>query len=120
MYVDLRKRVSIAHQYAADAFISIHYDATEDSTISGFTTYYYHDYQQELAQYVNDGLAKKVTLRDRGAQEGNYLVLRENYQNGILIELGYLSNPTEERVITTEFYRRTSYSWNLRGDHSLF
>ncbi|CAM5221872.1 N-acetylmuramoyl-L-alanine amidase OS=Ureibacillus acetophenoni OX=614649 GN=SAMN05877842_102315 PE=4 SV=1 [Ureibacillus acetophenoni] len=80
-------------------------DATEDSTISGFTTYYYHDYQQELAQYVNDGLAKKVTLRDRGAQEGNYLVLRENYQNGILIELGYLSNPTEERVITTEFYR---------------
>ncbi|MFY3790870.1 SH3 domain-containing protein [Ureibacillus sp. MALMAid1270] len=105
MYVDLRKRVSISHQYAADAFISIHYDATEDSTISGFTTYYYHDYQQELAQYVNDGLAKKVTLRDRGSQEGNYLVLRENYQNGILIELGYLSNPTEERVITTEFYR---------------
>lgn len=105
MYVDLRKRVSIAHQYAADAFISIHYDATEDSSISGFTTYYYHDYQQELAQSVNEGLAKKVTLRDRGAQVGDYLVLRENYQNAILIELGYLSNPAEERVITTEFYR---------------
>lgn len=105
MYVDLRKRVSVAHTYAADAFISIHYDATDDSTISGFTTYYYHDYQQKLAQFVNDSLAKKVTLRDRGAQIGDYLVLRENYQNAILIELGYLSNPTEERVITTDFYR---------------
>lgn len=105
MYVDLRKRVSIAHSYAADAFISIHYDATDDSTISGFTTYYYHDYQQKLAQSVNDSIAKKVTLRDRGAQKGDYLVLRENYQNAILIELGYLSNPTEERVITSDFYR---------------
>ncbi len=105
MYVDLRKRVSIGHQYAADAFISIHYDATEDTTISGFTTYYYHDYQQKLAQSVNEGIAKKVTLRDRGAQLGDYLVLRENYQNAILIELGYLSNPAEERVITTNYYR---------------
>nr|WP_106780098.1 SH3 domain-containing protein [Lysinibacillus timonensis] len=104
-YIDLRKRVSIAHMNDADAFISIHYDATEDSSISGFTTYYYHDYQQELAQAVNSSLANKVPLRDRGAQPGNYLVLRENYQNAILIELGYLSNPSEERVITTDFYR---------------
>jgi len=105
MYVDLRKRVSIAHSYSADAFISIHYDATNDMSVSGFTTYYYHDYQQELAQYVNEGIADKVSIRDRGSQIGDYLVIRENYQNGILIELGYLSNPTEERVITTDFYR---------------
>lgn len=31
VYVDLRHRVSESHQVAADAFISIHYDATEDS-----------------------------------------------------------------------------------------
>ncbi|KGR74979.1 N-acetylmuramoyl-L-alanine amidase [Ureibacillus manganicus] len=105
MYIDLRKRVSIAHSYSADAFISIHYDATEDKEISGFTTYYYHDFQQKLAQSVNNGIANKVPLRDRGAQNGDYLVLRENYQNAILIELGYLSNPAEERVITTDYYR---------------
>lgn len=105
VYVDLRKRVSISHNYAADAFISIHYDSTEDTSISGFTTYYYHDYQQKLAEYINNHIGKKVTLRNRGAQPGDYLVLRENYQNAILIELGYLSNPIEERVITTDFYR---------------
>ena len=105
IYVDLRKRVSVAHQVEADAFISIHYDATEDSSISGITTYYTNSYQKELADYVHAGLAKKVSIRDRGVQPGNYLVLRENRQKAILIELGFLSNPSEERTITTDYYR---------------
>ncbi|MFL0507548.1 SH3 domain-containing protein [Ureibacillus sp. 179-F W5.1 NHS] len=104
-YVDLRKRVSISHQNGADAFISIHYDATEDSSISGFTTYYTNSYQRELAEYVHNGLSEKVTIRDRGVQPGNYLVTRENKQPAILIELGYLSNPSEERIVTTDYYR---------------
>lgn len=105
-YVDLRKRVSVSHQYNADAFISIHYDAIDDSSISGFTTYYTNSYQQELAQYVHAGLEEKIELRDRGVQPGNYLVLRENRQNAILLELGYLSNPSEERVVATDYYRQ--------------
>lgn len=105
VYVGLRKRVSIAHQHAADAFISIHYDAIDDRTISGITTYYYHSYQQSLAQYVHEGLANQVSLRDRGVQPGDYLVLRENNQRAVLIELGYLSNPSEEKMIKTEMYR---------------
>lgn len=105
MYVDLRKRVSIAHQLPADAFISIHYDATDDSSINGFTTYYMHGYQKNLAKAVHAGLSKKISLRDRGSQPGNYLVLRENRQEAILIELGFLSNPSEERSVSTDQFR---------------
>lgn len=105
VFVDLRKRVAISHQYAADAFISIHYDALEDSSVHGFTTYYTNSYQKELADYVHDGLANKINLKDRGSRYGNYLVLRENRQNAVLLELGYLSNPSEERTITTDYYR---------------
>lgn len=105
VYVDLRKRVSIAHQTNADAFISIHYDATDDNSISGFTTYYYNSTQRPLAEAVNAGLASKVDLRDRGTQPGDLLVLRENRQQAVLIELGYLSNPNEERTVTTDYYR---------------
>lgn len=105
VYVGLHKRVSLAHQLAADAFISIHYDATEDRTISGFTTYYFHSYQESLAQFVHDGLSDQIKLRDRGVQQGNYLVLRENKQNAILVELGYLSNPSEEKLINTDLFR---------------
>ncbi len=105
VYVDLRKRVSIAHQTNADAFISIHYDATDDNSVSGFTTYYYNSTQSPLAEAVNAGLASKVDLRNRGSQLGDYLVLRENRQQAVLIELGYLSNPNEERTVTTDYYR---------------
>lgn len=105
VYVDLRKRVSISHQVDADAFLSIHYDAVEDSSVSGFTTYYTNSYQKELAEYVHAGMSKKVSLPDRGPRFGDYLVLRENRQNAILLELGYLSNPSEERAIVTDYYR---------------
>lgn len=105
IYVDLRKRVAVGHQYNADAFISIHYDATIDSSVSGVTTYYMNSYQKKLAEYVHAGITKKVSLRDRGVQQGNYLVLRENRQNAILLELGYLSNPNEERTIVSDYYR---------------
>lgn len=105
VYVDLRKRVAISHQIAANAFISVHYDATDSSSINGFTTYYMHNYQKELAQSVHKSLGKKLSLRDRGTQPGNYLVLRENRQQAILIELGFLSNPSEERAVTSEQFR---------------
>ncbi|ANU23565.1 SH3 domain-containing protein [Planococcus donghaensis] len=104
-YVDLRTRVSGSHQAGADAFISIHYDATDDSSVSGFTSYYQHDYQKELAEYLNAELGKKLTLHDRGVQHGNYLVLRENKQPAVLVELGFLSNFNEERVLTSKQFR---------------
>ena len=105
VFVDLRKRVAVSHQANADAFISIHYDALEDSSVHGFTTYYTNSYQKELAEAIHAGIAKKVSLKDRGARFGDYLVLRENRQPSVLLELGYLSNPTEERAITTDYYR---------------
>ncbi|TQR19227.1 SH3 domain-containing protein [Psychrobacillus vulpis] len=105
VYVDLRKRVSIGHQSAADAFVSLHYDAIENSSVRGYTTYYMHDFQKELATYVHKELGNMVSMKDRGTQPGNYLILRENKQKAILIELGFLSNPVEERYVTTPQFR---------------
>ena len=104
-YISLRKRVAITQQSGADAFISLHYDANPDTSITGFTTYYTHNNQKALASSLNDGLASTITLRNRGAQPANFLVLRENRQNAVLVELGFLSNPSEERVLTTEMFR---------------
>lgn len=104
-YVPLRKRVAVSHQADADAFISIHYDANPDSRVTGFTTYYTHSQQKELAATINDGLASSISLRNRGSQPGDFLVLRENRQNAILIELGFLSNAAEERIMTNDIFR---------------
>lgn len=104
-YISLQRRVAISHQQGADAFISIHYDASLDSSITGFTTYYTHQRQAKLAQAVNNGLNSTLSIRNRGAQPGNYYVLRENKQNAILIELGFLSNPLEEHTVNSANFR---------------
>lgn len=105
VYVDLRSRVSTGHGVAADAFISLHYDATDDNSVSGFTSYYMLDYQQALAESINEGLSGKIDLRNRGARHGNYLVLRENKQAAVLVELGYLSNYNDERIVTSSKFQ---------------
>jgi N-acetylmuramoyl-L-alanine amidase len=105
VYVDLRKRVAESHRVAADAFVSIHYDATDDSSVSGFTSYYQHSYQQQLAEHINGGLAGKISLNDRGARPGNYLILRDNRQAAVLVELGFLSNFNEERIVSSDQFR---------------
>lgn len=120
VYVDLRQRVSESHQVAADAFISIHYDATEDSTVSGFTSYYQHPYQQKLAEHINGGLAGKLTLDDRGARKGNYLVLRDNRQAAVLVELGFLSNFNEERIVSSDQFREQAALGLYNGIISYF
>lgn len=107
-YVDLRKRVSISNQYNADAFISIHYDATVDHSVNGFTTYYFNGNNKQLANAIHKGLKGSVQLRDRGVQVGNYLVLRENSKPAVLLELGYLSNRDEERTVNSKYYREAA------------
>jgi N-acetylmuramoyl-L-alanine amidase len=114
-FISLQKRASIGHRYDADAFISVHYDASINSSINGFTTYYTHGYQRELAVAVNNGLASTITLRNRGAQPANYLVLRENRQNAILLELGFLSNALEESNVNTERFRERATQGIYQG-----
>ncbi|MCW1927031.1 N-acetylmuramoyl-L-alanine amidase [Bhargavaea beijingensis] len=114
-YVGLRKRVSLSNQAGADAFISLHYDATTDHSVRGFTTYYQKSIEHPFAEYVNIYLGKSVNLKDRGVQKGNYLVLRENRQPSILVELGFLSNLSEERRVTNPEYREQATDGIYRG-----
>ncbi|KIL46103.1 SH3 domain-containing protein [Jeotgalibacillus campisalis] len=114
-YVDLHTRVASSKLNGADLFISIHYDAIDDRSIKGFTTYYYGDMDQPLAESVHSGLEDQLNLQDRGVQFGNYLVLRENSIPAILLELGYISNPTEEAVINNDQFREIAATGVYNG-----
>ncbi|RLQ98097.1 SH3 domain-containing protein [Falsibacillus albus] len=104
-YVSLPSRVSVAQSQNADAFISIHFDSSSDHSVNGHTTYYYHDYQQSLADALDAGVSNQIGLRDRGVRFGDFHVIRENSQPATLMELGYLSNSTEEATILSKQYK---------------
>ena len=106
-HLDLNDRVRISHLHAADAFISFHYDSTIDQVTSGITTYYYHDFQEPLAANIQEALSQDTQAKNRGSRFGDYHVLRENRRMAVLLELGYMSNPTEERTINNNHYQET-------------
>ncbi len=104
-YISLQSRVALSHYYKADAFVSVHFDSYQNSSVMGHTTYYYHNYQKELAVTINKQLSNRLNLRDRGTQVGNYHVVRENKNPAVLLELGFLSNPTEEATVNTSYFQ---------------
>lgn len=102
-YVSLASRVATSHYQNADAFISIHYDSIDDSSVRGMTTYYYRN--NTLANELHSNVISRTNLKNRDVRYGNYYVLRENRQPSALVELGYLSNPSEEILVTSEQYQ---------------
>ncbi|MGV3465545.1 MAG: SH3 domain-containing protein [Heyndrickxia sp.] len=105
-YISLPSRVGVAESNHADAFISIHFDSLKaDQSVTGHTTYYYHENQKELALDINTGISQQVAIKDRGVRFGDFHVIRENNAPAVLTELGYLSNPNEELLINTQQYQ---------------
>ena len=74
----------------ADAFISVHYNSTNSSQLTGLMTYYYHQHQDSpLTHSIHQSLIEHAKLKDKGERFGNYYVLRENTRPSTLIELGF-------------------------------
>ncbi|MBG9445312.1 hypothetical protein ABE66_11665 [Cytobacillus firmus] len=119
-YLSLNQRVNISHAQKADAFISIHYNAYS-STSSGIITFYYNNSKDgRLAQSIHNGLLVQTGMRNLGAKYGNYHVLRTNKQPSVLLELGFLSNPNEERHVGTADYQRKAARGIYEGLNQYF
>lgn len=119
-FVTLQNRVAISQSYKADAFISIHYDSIEDSSVHGITSYYYSSTQKKLATSIHKSIMDSSGLKDRGVKQNDYFVLRENSQAASLLELGYLSNPSEEQVISNAQYQETISTAIYQGLENYF
>lgn len=119
-FLSLPQRVKRAGTEHADVFISIHYDSILDPSVHGVTTYYYHSYQKPLAIEVHSALSNLSTVKSRGIKFGDYHVLRENNQKAVLLELGYLSNPTEEKKVVSDRYQTIVSSAIFEGIKNYF
>ncbi|KAA0549286.1 SH3 domain-containing protein [Bacillus sp. BGMRC 2118] len=106
VYVSLSNRVSLSNYYQADAFLSLHYDSTVYPSANGITTYYYDkskDYK--LAETLQSEMIKQTSFTNRGVKYGNLQVLRQNKRPSALLELGFLSNISEEAHVMTATYQ---------------
>lgn len=102
-WVDLSDRVDQSNTLKVDAFLSIHYDASPDSTWYGSTTYYFHEGDYNLANYVNQELSN-LPVDNNGTLFGNFQVIRDNDYPALLLELGFITNDHDLEYILQEDY----------------
>lgn len=120
-YVSLQKRCDIANQADANCFISIHCNASKNRTAQGIEVYHYKDSVagQTLASILNTTILTEASrpsaivkaasetaipataeeaaeLNNRGVKEAQFYVLRHTAMPAALVEVAFISNPTEE------------------------
>lgn len=106
VYVELGERAAIANKYPDTIFISLHFNAHPDRSISGIETYYMSPEGQKLGEMVQSQLTRKVNTKNRDVKKENLKVLRDTKCTAILIEGGFLSNRWENQRCSARWYRQ--------------
>jgi N-acetylmuramoyl-L-alanine amidase len=107
VFVDLQPRCDIANSFGADYFVSIHCNSAGTPQAEGTETYCYKlgGQGEALAKAVQAELIAATGRADRGIKTANYYVLRKTNMPAVLVELAFISNPEEERLLGSPDYQ---------------
>ncbi len=120
-FVSLSSRATVSNTMSADAFISLHYNSIPNiPNATGINTYYYHEQYEPLARYIQQEVIKETVDRDRGVGFGDFQVIRQNLMPGVLIELGFISNPEIDQLLATNAYQKKMVSGIVNGIQRYF
>ena len=106
VFVPLGGRVAIANSYRNAVFVCIHFNATPRSGASGIETYFYSRESLPLASAIHYYVAGGAPSENRGVRRRGYYVLRKTNVPAVLVECGFLTNPTEAAYAQTTSYRQ--------------
>lgn len=98
---DLQDVVKASNDFKADYFISIHCNAAANPSAHGVETYAYTagGKGEVLAKAIQSELIKATGLTDRGVKFANYYVIRKTSCPAVLVEMAFISNPAEEKLM---------------------
>lgn len=106
---DLMNRVHLIKAKHANAVISIHLNAFPQSRFSGAQTFYHPSRKENkrLASFIQQSLIQQLENTDRlPKQKGDVFLLNESPVPTTLVEVGFLSNPQEAKLLRDEDYQR--------------
>lgn len=130
-YPELPARPDRANRARADLFISLHFNSASATEVHGAEVYCMtprgaastmargegmspysfpgnasDDKNMLLAFQIQKALTRELRTEDRGVRRGRLAVLRDARMPAVLIEGGFMSNPSEGRKIYDASYRR--------------
>ncbi|ATP40579.1 N-acetylmuramoyl-L-alanine amidase [Solibacillus sp. R5-41] len=109
-YPTLEDRVAFTKAKHGEIFVSIHVNSASSSSASGTETYYnvstgdQFEEDKLLAKYINNEIVKNANMKDRGVKEGPFYVIRNMIIPSVLVELGFLTNPSDQEKLINDKY----------------
>lgn len=104
---DLANRAYFINQSDASLYVSIHLNASNDSTWQGFQIFY-DDINKEnkiLAETITKSVKSKIKLVRSPKEKNDYYMYSRIQVPGVLIELGYITNPNDNYLLRQESYQ---------------
>src|SRR5262247_4056832 len=106
VFVPLGTRVAIANSYPNAIFVSVHFNSAKRSGAGGIETYFYSRDSLPLASAIHYFVAGGAPSSNRNVRRRGYFVLRKTSVPAVLVECGFLTNPTEAALAQTASYRQ--------------
>jgi N-acetylmuramoyl-L-alanine amidase len=95
---DNRARAALANRIGATAFVAIHCDASTSPSASGTSVFWWRRNSVPLANAIRAHLAT-LHLGESAFYARNLAVTDEARVPAVLVELGFVSNPTQARLL---------------------
>lgn len=115
---DLKKRLEMINDSDNDFFASIHLNAIPSSRWSGAQTFYapHHKENARAAKFIQEELRKNLENTTRKAKPiSQVYILKYAERPGVLVEVGFLSNPVERENLKQESYQEKVADSIYRG-----
>jgi N-acetylmuramoyl-L-alanine amidase len=106
VFVPLGTRCAIANSYRNAIFVSVHFNSATRRGASGIETYFYSRDSLSLASAIHHYVAGGAPSDNRGVRRRGYYVLRRTNMPAVLVECGFLTNPTEAAYAQNASYRQ--------------
>ncbi|MCL1935907.1 MAG: N-acetylmuramoyl-L-alanine amidase [Defluviitaleaceae bacterium] len=106
VFVPLADRARLANG-TADLFVSLHLNAHTTGSPHGIETYFlpqdaeyiFNITREQVATIFQNNLVRDLNRNNRGIRTANFAVLRLTEMPSVLLELGFMSNPNENRFL---------------------
>lgn len=123
-HITLAERCAISNNKGANAFISIHLNASTNRNAHGIETWHYYkvgDKTKELANNIQNALIESTSATNRGVKTTETLyVLKHTIAPAVLVECGFISNHEESELLFDDDYQNKIANAIVTGIENTF
>ncbi|GAK10617.1 N-acetylmuramoyl-L-alanine amidase [Geomicrobium sp. JCM 19039] len=120
VFVDLSQRATLANNWGADYFVSIHINAGGGT---GFESFIHSAPSQDEVNFqplIHNAIMSQISVSDRGQKSQNFAVLRETSMPAILTENLFIDNSSDAALLSDSSFLQSVAVGHANGIADIF